>query len=678
MSSQETQKLHALTSLRFLAASLILVHHLRGHFGISSNVWKPLALDNGVSFFFVLSGFILTYVYASKPTLPKRRFLLARFARIWPAHICALLLLICAFPGVLSYNFSFLKLLANITMVHSWIPIRAYNDSFVGPSWSISTEFGFYLCFLLLITRWRQTWHLKLFISVCIVTIVIFATNAFLPSIPPSARADFQRSMVYINPLGRLFEFTLGMATAEIWRRSFSRMQVSLLSGTLLELGAVAFVGFALAKATSYAGYTYQWIGSAGAEWFAHGGVSCVPVAALIFVFALQRGLLSRCLAISQFVFLGEISYSFYLIHQTFIEWVRRNSQAFAVLPNWFLVTLLIAAILMTSYFMWAYVERPMRAILLGFGRSEPKATSDSSAEPQLPPIQFKLSRQIPPLSFPSVAAGAILLILLGVAIWLVRFRSSIQIIAASDVEKITAVTPLELQSVGFGNRFVLCGYKWHTDKPDEIVLELAWKAPSPQRLEFLTAVHLIDDQGNIRGQADYEEDPTHREVSKDLTWRHLISISPEKLQGISRIGIGLLKGKDWLFADRGPRDWGARRLLIPGPQGKPKSAMQSSPDRFAGFLEVANTNKIIGWVWNTQQPEKKLDVDVFDGEVNLMTLAATNFRPDLLKGKVGDGFYSFGIATPTQLKDGKPHEIHVRVSGEKFELKNSPKTILP
>src|ERR1700685_744339 len=57
---EEKRALLPLTSLRFVAAAMIVVHH-----GITVNEFtpSPLALDQGVSFFFVLSGFILTYSY---------------------------------------------------------------------------------------------------------------------------------------------------------------------------------------------------------------------------------------------------------------------------------------------------------------------------------------------------------------------------------------------------------------------------------------------------------------------------------------------------------------------------------------------------------------------------------------------------------------------------------------
>lgn len=54
-------KLDQLTSLRFFAAFAIVLHHLEGLFLIKGT--HDLAY--GVSFFFILSGFILTYSYSS-------------------------------------------------------------------------------------------------------------------------------------------------------------------------------------------------------------------------------------------------------------------------------------------------------------------------------------------------------------------------------------------------------------------------------------------------------------------------------------------------------------------------------------------------------------------------------------------------------------------------------------
>ncbi len=60
MPATKPKRLDALTSLRFFAAIAIVVHHSNGIFWNAADLG---ALDVGVSFFFALSGFILTYVY---------------------------------------------------------------------------------------------------------------------------------------------------------------------------------------------------------------------------------------------------------------------------------------------------------------------------------------------------------------------------------------------------------------------------------------------------------------------------------------------------------------------------------------------------------------------------------------------------------------------------------------
>lgn len=81
--------LPALTGLRFFAAFAIVVLHGMAAWPLPIFV-AELALNQGVSFFFVLSGFILTYVYrdlSGKGAV--REFYIHRIARIWPVHIAA-------------------------------------------------------------------------------------------------------------------------------------------------------------------------------------------------------------------------------------------------------------------------------------------------------------------------------------------------------------------------------------------------------------------------------------------------------------------------------------------------------------------------------------------------------------------------------------------------------------
>ena len=77
--------LRSLTGLRFVAAAAVFVSHIQ-YFVFPEVRQLPLG-GPAVSFFFVLSGFILTYVYGqklSRQSVP--RFWFTRWARLWPLH----------------------------------------------------------------------------------------------------------------------------------------------------------------------------------------------------------------------------------------------------------------------------------------------------------------------------------------------------------------------------------------------------------------------------------------------------------------------------------------------------------------------------------------------------------------------------------------------------------------
>jgi peptidoglycan/LPS O-acetylase OafA/YrhL len=84
--------LTALTGLRtLLALSIVFFHFTPPHMELLSPIF-----NNGfvfVGFFFLISGFILAYNYAERPTpLVKRDFWVARFSRLYPVYLVALAL----------------------------------------------------------------------------------------------------------------------------------------------------------------------------------------------------------------------------------------------------------------------------------------------------------------------------------------------------------------------------------------------------------------------------------------------------------------------------------------------------------------------------------------------------------------------------------------------------------
>ena len=152
---QDGQHIRQLTSLRFFAAFWVVAFHY----------WPKLAAPGtpglvekgylGVELFFVLSGFILSHVYRSSVEEGRFNygsFLWARLARVYPLHLATLIgmgllagaAMAAGFnidPNILSWR----ALPANLLLLQAWgfAPVAGWNH----PSWSISAEWFAYLTF---------------------------------------------------------------------------------------------------------------------------------------------------------------------------------------------------------------------------------------------------------------------------------------------------------------------------------------------------------------------------------------------------------------------------------------------------------------------------------------------------------------------------------------------------
>lgn len=371
-------KLNALTSLRFAAAALIVIHHLHD-FGLT--FLKGWPLDNAVSFFFVLSGFILTYTYPDIATgSDARRFWVARFARVWPAHVATIGLLYILLAGDASrYGTGYsspLLLLGNVSLVQAWIPVSNVYFSYNAVSWSISAEAFFYLVFPSLIQGFAKSWWWKLGIALALVFWLI--ALCITSSLPPFGGASWTSTtlgMVYINPLARLFEFTLGMCAAMIYRVSRPRIRLTASVGTVVEAIAALLLLLNISLVDAIASWAYVLIGPPAAEWLVHGGAICFSVAVFILVISLEQGSISKTLGRRPLVFLGEISYSMYMLHYVILRAYMMHADNFAAWPGSVKLAVYCIVLLMASWALWAFVEKPARTAILNLFATRPRTS---------------------------------------------------------------------------------------------------------------------------------------------------------------------------------------------------------------------------------------------------------------------------------------------------------------
>ncbi len=172
----DSHEIRALTGIRGVASVWVVIHHFWKEWLIllPSITYIELPFTRGhlaVDLFFMLSGFILSYVYSNgdgKFGLPEYgKFIWFRFARIYPTHLASLgamvFLVLCAqlfHVKTTGLNpWSHLPFQLTLTQVWPFVP-GEQGGEWVGASWSISAEwFAYIFLFPLVVFFQRRRWH---------------------------------------------------------------------------------------------------------------------------------------------------------------------------------------------------------------------------------------------------------------------------------------------------------------------------------------------------------------------------------------------------------------------------------------------------------------------------------------------------------------------------------------
>ncbi|GDY63763.1 hypothetical protein SAV14893_031560 [Streptomyces avermitilis] len=150
--------LPSLTGLRWMAALLVFGLHVRnfGYFdgtGARIATWAFGAGASGVSFFFILSGFVL--MWSARPGDRALAFWRRRIARIYPVHlVTAGIALLMGFTLAHQPRPTLHQAVANVLLVHSWW--RLWWQTLDPVSWSLACEAFFYAAFPLLAVLLRR------------------------------------------------------------------------------------------------------------------------------------------------------------------------------------------------------------------------------------------------------------------------------------------------------------------------------------------------------------------------------------------------------------------------------------------------------------------------------------------------------------------------------------------
>ncbi|MCI0570320.1 MAG: acyltransferase [Myxococcaceae bacterium] len=371
MSSPAQGRLDALTGARFIAALHVLLYHFGAPLfaALGAPAWLEAIRAGGyasVSFFFVLSGFILVYTHPSGESarpLERRVFWLKRLSRIYPMYLVALLL---TAPFVLRavWNDSakvadaLVSFTAHAGMVQAWLPQRMHTWNV--PGWTVAVELFFYVVFpwaQLGMDRIRRRRSLWLWMAALYVVSTVLHKLGADP-----VRLDVWESgpfgawvfLLRLVPLIRLPEFLIGMALGRLFLldraegRAMSRTWSSVVTWGA---GAAAAGLLMLRPLVADAGPVHDLL---------------TPVFALgVMGLASGGGSMGGLLGSRPMALLGEASYALYILQQPLRQWVDMIATGLGLqLRTPGLVAVYVALSIAISIAAFRWVERPLQRVL--------------------------------------------------------------------------------------------------------------------------------------------------------------------------------------------------------------------------------------------------------------------------------------------------------------------------
>ncbi|RVU83804.1 acyltransferase [Leucothrix sargassi] len=301
-------QIHQITFTRFIAALTVVFFHYGPTAFPASLSWIHESVTAGpvaVNYFYVLSGFIMAIAYYQlQPTkvLSKKRYWLARFARIYPVYLVALLLMAVAGAKELIENPLAFPL--HLTMLQAWIP--GYPMTLNNPGWSLSVEAFFYLSFPFLLALIYKT-GLKYLSVLCVILWV--ATQYILIAginsdsyVPAGLLHDF----VYYHPLMHINAFIAGLVCGVLFKRNAEKLKPT---NTYLLIASVLLIIVLLETRPLLEA-------SLGIKLAYTNGLIAPAFLLFIWLLASAQGCVARVLSHPVLILLGEASFSLYILQK--------------------------------------------------------------------------------------------------------------------------------------------------------------------------------------------------------------------------------------------------------------------------------------------------------------------------------------------------------------------------
>lgn len=374
--------LHALTAFRFIAAVAVCAHHVQWLPAWEGRPpWPGLtgwltAGYAGVPFFFILSGFVLTWNYHDRfrelGVGKVGSYLRARLARAYPLYLLTFFLSLATPFGWHGYYFGFFydrfwRAFSFLTLTQGFWNRPDFYQLYNPVAWTLSAEAFFYVLVPFLL------WGAARLPRLTPVGCLALAAGLAAFRVGGAAIVPLETSLTaqwawYVFPPARLPEFMIGMLLALARLRSGPRAAGGYWRATLAEVGVLAVL---IAQIGTSFGLP---------PGFRLGGYYVPTMAVLVWVFAGQRGAVSDALKWRPLQYFGELSYSLYMLHMLVFDLLLTSLSPWRTgwSHEWQALFVLTAAVAAcpVSYHL---IETPARWLLVGRRKAKPAVLSPTA-----------------------------------------------------------------------------------------------------------------------------------------------------------------------------------------------------------------------------------------------------------------------------------------------------------
>lgn len=260
-----------------------------------------------VTFFFILSGFLSYITYKDKKeesiVIASIDYCKIKLKRIYPIHLITFLISVPLRIKIILNNFGkeIIVMITHLLLIQSIIPITHFYFNYNESAWYVSTLMFCYLFTQILVKMINriQNMNKNLFKSIFLLLVTLVVQTVLYNVFNNTKLSQW---FLYISPFYRILDYFMGMLVGFIWINTRKDINFNKNIMTIFEIFILSVISINYIPSINI---------------YCEVNIALLLVG--VFVFSLERGLLSKILSNRIFIYFADFSFEFFLVHMPII-----------------------------------------------------------------------------------------------------------------------------------------------------------------------------------------------------------------------------------------------------------------------------------------------------------------------------------------------------------------------